>query len=109
MIETCFNARQPLNALYPMLVTLFGMLTDVKPLHSEKALRSILFTDSGMTILVSPVQPSNAPSLITVTDSGMTILVSPVQPLYLEVIDYQLFVVNTVEKWIGCYLWVYGK
>ena len=28
---------------------------------------------------------------------------------YLEVIDYQLFVVNTVEKWIGCYLWVYGK
>ena len=31
------------------------------------------------------------------------------QPQYLEVIDYQLFVVNTVEKWIGCYLWVYGK
>ena len=29
--------------------------------------------------------------------------------MYLEVIDYQLFVVNTVEKWIGCYLWVYGK
>ena len=24
-------------------------------------------------------------------------------------IDYQLFAVNTVEKWIGCYLWVYGK
>ena len=29
--------------------------------------------------------------------------------MYLEVIDYQLFAVNTVEKWIGCYLWVYGK
>ena len=29
--------------------------------------------------------------------------------MYLEVIDYQLFVVNTVEKWIGSYLWVYGK
>ena len=28
---------------------------------------------------------------------------------YLEVIDYQLFAVNTVEKWIGSYLWVYGK
>ncbi len=28
---------------------------------------------------------------------------------YLEVVDYQLFAVNTVEKWIGCYLWVYGK
>ena len=25
-------------------------------------------------------------------------------PLYLEVTDYQLFVVNTVEKWIGFYL-----
>lgn len=24
--------------------------------------------------------------------------------LYLEVTDYQLFVVNTVEKWIGFYL-----
>lgn len=28
---------------------------------------------------------------------------------YLEVIDYQLFAVNTVEKWIGSYLWVYRK
>ena len=32
-----------------------------------------------------------------------------IQFLYLEVIDYQLFVVNTVEKWIGFYLWVHGK
>ena len=39
----------------------------------------------------------------TVTD------VKPLHSSYLEVIDYQLFVVNTVEKWIGCYLWVYGK
>ena len=44
-----------------------------------------------------------------VTDSDMDIDVKPVQSRYLEVIDYQLFVVNTVEKWIGCYLWVYGK
>ena len=27
----------------------------------------------------------------------------------LEVADYQLFMANTVEKWIGSYLWVYGK
>ena len=26
------------------------------------------------------------------------------QPAYLEVTDYQLFMVNTVEKWIGFYL-----
>ena len=40
---------------------------------------------------------------------GMVTEVRRVQIWYLEVIDYQLFVVNTVEKWIGCYLWVYGK
>ncbi len=44
-----------------------------------------------------------------VTDEGIMIDVKLLQPEYLEVIDYQLFVVNTVEKWIGCYLWVYGK
>ena len=44
-----------------------------------------------------------------VTDEGIMIDVKLLHPLYLEVIDYQLFVVNTVEKWIGCYLWVYGK
>lgn len=31
------------------------------------------------------------------------------QEMYLEVIDSQLFAVNTVEKWIGFYLWVHGK
>ena len=40
---------------------------------------------------------------------GMTTSAKDLQFAYLEVIDYQLFVVNTVEKWIGCYLWVYGK
>ena len=39
----------------------------------------------------------------------MSMEVSPVHSLYLEVIDYQLFAFNTVEKWIGSYLWVYGK
>ena len=40
---------------------------------------------------------------------SMVMEVKLLQYSYLEVIDYQLFVVNTVEKWIGCYLWVYGK
>ena len=44
-----------------------------------------------------------------VTDEGIMIDVKLLQPEYLEVIDYQLFAVNTVEKWIGSYLWVYGK
>ena len=44
-----------------------------------------------------------------VTDEGTFMHVRPLQYEYLEVVDYQLFAVNTVEKWIGCYLWVYGK
>ena len=44
-----------------------------------------------------------------VTDEGILMEVKSLQFAYLEVIDYQLFVVNTVEKWIGFYLWVYGK
>ena len=44
-----------------------------------------------------------------VTLLGRVMEVRPLQPEYLEVIDYQLFAVNTVEKWIGSYLWIYGK
>ena len=39
-----------------------------------------------------------------VTLSGMTILDRKRQFEYLEITDYQLFAVNTVEKWIGFYL-----
>ena len=56
-----------------------------------------------------PMQLEKAQPPILVTELGIVTEVRPVQPEYLEVIDYQLFVVNTVEKWIGCYLWVYGK
>lgn len=55
------------------------------------------------------VHPSKIPPPIFVTELGIVIDVRLVQYSYLEVIDYQLFVVNTVEKWIGFYLWVYGK
>ena len=48
-----------------------------------------------------------APKLVT--EDGILMDAREEQNMYLEVIDYQLFVVNTVEKWIGCYLWVYGK
>ena len=44
-----------------------------------------------------------------VTDEGIMIDVKLLQQSYLEVIDYQLFAVNTVEKRIGYYLWGYGK
>ena len=58
---------------------------------------------------VKPEQPEKAPYPIFVTELGIVTEVRPLQYAYLEVIDYQLFAVNTVEKWIGFYLWVYGK
>ena len=60
-------------------------------------------------MLVKPGQPEKQPSPKEVTEEGIVMLVKPEQITYLEVIDYQLFVVDTVEKWIGFYLWVYGK
>ena len=85
------------------------MVTEVRPLHPRKAEPPIDVTLSGMVTDVKPLQPEKAWSPIDVTLSGMVTDVKPLQLKYLEVIDYQLFVVNTVEKWIGCYLWVYGK
>ena len=46
---------------------------------------------------------------IDVTPLPMVTEAMLVHAWYLEVIDSQLFAVNTVEKWIGFYLWVYGK
>ena len=73
---------------------------------------SLSYTGHSLARHVTEViasQNKKAPSPIVVTDSPMLTDAREVQSLYLEVIDYQLFVVNTVEKWIGCYLWVYGK
>ena len=56
-----------------------------------------------------PLQPEKAAFPILVTELGIVTEVRLLQIWYLEVIDYQLFAVNTVEKWIGFYLWVYGK
>ena len=58
---------------------------------------------------VREAQPPKQYSPKLVTEDGILMDVREEQYSYLEVIDYQLFVVNTVEKWIGCYLWVYGK
>ena len=47
---------QPEKAPLAMLVTLFPMVTDVKPLQPEKASTPMLVTLSGMTMDVRPVQ-----------------------------------------------------
>ena len=48
---------QPLKAEIPISVTDSGIVTEVKPVQSEKAYSPILVTDSGITIEVKPVQP----------------------------------------------------
>ena len=61
-----------------------------------------------MVIEVKPLQPAKQPSPNEVTDEGMVIEVKPLQPEYVDIIGYQLFVVNTVEKWM-CFLLAYGR
>ena len=47
---------QPLNAKYPMEVTLLGIVTEVKPLQPENALFPIEVTPFGIVIEVKPLQ-----------------------------------------------------
>ena len=44
-----------------MLVTLSGMMIDIKPVQSEKVQSPILVTLSGMVIDVKPLQSEKAP------------------------------------------------
>ena len=93
----------------PILVTEFGIVIDVKPLQPENADVPILVTEFGIVIDVKLLQLQKAILPILDTEFGIVIDAKPMQPLYLEVIDSQLFAVNTVERWIECYLWIYGK
>ena len=67
---------QPLKALYPILVTEFGIVTDVKPVHQEKADLPILVTEFGMVTDVKSLQPSKArnPILVTVYSFPSTVI-----------------------------------
>lgn len=82
------NCLHPRKAFFLIEIMLLGNITFFKESHPEKAL---------------------FPITSSFVHSERSTVSTFLQPEYLEVIDYQLFVVNTVEKWIGCYLWVYGK
>ena len=83
------------------------MVIEVKPWQSLKQDSLNEVTDEGMVIEVKPLQPSKQQSPNEVTDEGMVIEVKP-QDSYVDIIGYQLFVVNTVEKWM-CFLLAYGR
>ena len=84
-------------------------MTEVRLEQPEKTELPILVTEFGIEIEVRLEQPEKTELPILVTELRIVTEVRLVQSEYLEVIDYQLFAVNTVEKWIGSYLWVYGK
>lgn len=54
------NAVQPWNALSPIWVTLFGMVTAVKPKQPLNARLPMVVTLSGSVTVVKPVQPEKA-------------------------------------------------
>ena len=48
---------QPWKALEPILVTLLGIVTEVKPLQEEKASSPIFVTLLGIVIELKPLHP----------------------------------------------------
>ena len=61
-----------------MLVTLLGMVTEVRPEQPKKALDPMLVTLSGMVTEVRPEQPQKARSPMLVTLEGMVVFIHPV-------------------------------
>ena len=66
------NLVQYANALFPIVVTLFGIFMLVSPAHPENASSPIVVTLSGIFMLVSPVHPENASLPIVVTVLGIS-------------------------------------
>ena len=60
-----------LKASYPILVTEFGIVIDVKPLQPEKAEFPILVTELGIVTEVRPLHSSKAPPIIVDIFSGI--------------------------------------
>lgn len=78
---TDVKAQQPEKAPQSMDVTLLGMVTETKLLHPSKTNGLIFVIPSGMITLVNPLHPWKAPKPMDVTLLGMVILFKPLQPL----------------------------
>ena len=74
-ITTLTNAvsDKPEKAALPIDVTLSGMVTDVKPLHSRKAYEPIDVTPSGMVTDVKPLQPEYLQRTDSQVDANKTV------------------------------------
>ena len=83
-----------------MLVTLLGIVTEVRPLQSLKAFCPISLTLLGIETEVRPLHPSKADSPMLVTLLGIVTEVRPLQYEYLQLIVFQFVLLKTVEKWL---------
>ena len=68
-----------------MLVTLFGISTEVRPVQLEKAEEPMLVTLFGIVTEVRLVQPENAPSPMLVTLLGITVFLQPTISVFVAV------------------------
>lgn len=82
-----------------MLVMDDGMVTAVSLSQYKNVSPSMLVTEEGMVTAVSSQQFLNAPLPMLVTEDGMLTDVRLLQSSYIDITDYQLFIVNTIEKW----------
>ena len=84
---TAVSPEHPLNAPPPMVVTLFGILIVVNPLHRANAQREMTFRVSGSTTAVSPEQSEKAPSSMTSTPLGINaVILAPLSDLQIFLI-----------------------
>ena len=81
-----------------MLVTLLGIVIEVRLEQPEKASLLILVTLLGIVIEVRLEQPEKAALLILVTLLGIVTEVRLEQPSYFQPIVYQYVQIKTVEK-----------
>ena len=77
--HTIVSILQSLNALSPILLTLFPIVTLVRLLQPQNALVLIVVTLSGIVTLFRLLQSQNAPYPIVVTLSGIVTLVRLMQ------------------------------
>ena len=80
-LEICVILVHLKNAKFPIFLTLFGMVTEVRDTQREKALPLIFVTLFGMVTEVRELQPLKALSPIVVTLLGMVTEVRELQPL----------------------------
>lgn len=103
------------NAWFDIVVTEDGIVIELSPLQPWNAKSPMVVTEDG--IVKVPVFPAGQVSrLVLVLLYNMPLLelylglsgdifieVSLRQPLYVDIIEYQLFMINTIEKWSDVY------